>query len=74
MCPAQLVGVSRTIIRFTTEVLTENGQDVDDVLARLQAAGVEQGIAASGRRAAPPCRRGAHQVASTQWKPSAFGR
>ncbi|MFH8476896.1 hypothetical protein [Streptomyces sp. NPDC018000] len=62
-CPAQVVVISRTIIRFTAEALTEDGQDVAEVLAQLEAAGVEQSVAACGpshgttvytRR--PPCR------------------
>ncbi|WP_442809918.1 hypothetical protein [Streptomyces sp. NBC_01321] len=41
-------GIAHAIIRFTEEILTEDQQDVADVLKRLQAAGVEQAVRVYG--------------------------
>ncbi|MFE9636780.1 hypothetical protein [Streptomyces sp. NPDC006463] len=48
ICPAMPPGIAHAIIRFTEEILTEDQQDVADVLQRLQAAGVEQAVQVYG--------------------------
>ncbi|WSJ40824.1 hypothetical protein OG772_36140 [Streptomyces sp. NBC_01321] len=48
VCPAMPPGIAHAIIRFTEEILTEDQQDVADVLKRLQAAGVEQAVRVYG--------------------------
>ncbi|MCX4792110.1 MULTISPECIES: hypothetical protein [unclassified Streptomyces] len=44
LCPTVGTAIARTVIRFAEKILTEEGQDVADVLAQLQAAGVEQAM------------------------------
>ncbi|WP_327259890.1 MULTISPECIES: hypothetical protein [unclassified Streptomyces] len=36
--------IARTVIRFAEEILTEEHQDVADVLRRLEAVGVDQAL------------------------------
>ncbi|MFF5859583.1 hypothetical protein ACFY8B_28860 [Streptomyces sp. NPDC012751] len=42
MCLANAPGVAETIVRFTENILTEDHDDVTDVLRRLEAAGMKQ--------------------------------
>ncbi|WP_333745978.1 hypothetical protein [Streptomyces sp. IBSBF 2950] len=44
VCPGMPPGITKAIIRFTEKVLTEDQQNVADVLGRLQAAGAEQAV------------------------------
>ncbi|MER7048351.1 hypothetical protein [Streptomyces jumonjinensis] len=43
-CLAGLPGIADTIVRFTDNILTEDGGDVADVLRQLEAAGMKQAM------------------------------
>lgn len=59
MCPASSTGIARAIIRFTAEILTEDHQDVADVLEHLGTVAVNQALDAC------PAPAGAHPVRLT---------
>ncbi|MGX1913628.1 hypothetical protein ACWIID_33015 [Streptomyces phaeochromogenes] len=42
LCPASVPGIARAIIRFAEEILTEDGQDVADILKQLKTAALRQ--------------------------------
>ncbi len=54
--PAASPGIALAIIRFTEEILTEEHQDVVDVLRQLEAAGLVQAVQAH------PAPAGVHPV------------
>ncbi|MFF5861050.1 hypothetical protein ACFY8B_36580 [Streptomyces sp. NPDC012751] len=50
VCLANAPGVAETIVRFTENILTEDHDDVTDVLRQLEAAGMKQAIEAHPAR------------------------
>jgi hypothetical protein len=56
-------GIARAVIRFAEEILTEDGQDVADILEQLETAALRQ---AHDARCAP----GAQSVRSTEPSPT----
>ncbi|MFD8938569.1 hypothetical protein ACFV0R_25520 [Streptomyces sp. NPDC059578] len=54
--PDAALGIARTVIRFTADILTEDHEDVDDILRQLHATALRQALDAH------PAPAGAHPI------------